>query len=89
MSVRPPFDPLRLERGITGESFLAHGGRRQLQALSRLVAAGQLGPRRVARSVSRRSSKSRGGAPRSRQLVRRAAGQAGPRERSWALAAGA
>jgi hypothetical protein len=44
MSVIPPFGPLRLERGITGESFVAHGGRRQLQALSRLVDAGQFGP---------------------------------------------
>jgi NADPH:quinone reductase-like Zn-dependent oxidoreductase len=36
--------PARLERGITGESFAAHGGRPRLEALSRLVEAGQLRP---------------------------------------------
>jgi NADPH:quinone reductase len=35
---------LRLERGITGESFAAHGGRQRLEALARLVEAGQLRP---------------------------------------------
>ncbi len=44
ISVIPPFGPLRLERGITGESFVARGGRRRLEALSRLVDAGQLRP---------------------------------------------
>lgn len=34
--------PARLERGITGESFAAHGGRERLEALSRLVDAGTL-----------------------------------------------
>jgi NADPH:quinone reductase-like Zn-dependent oxidoreductase len=44
ISVIPPFGPLQLERGITGESFAAHGGRQRLEALSRLVDAGQLRP---------------------------------------------
>ena len=44
ISVIPPFGPLRLERGITGESFVAHGGRRRLEALSGLVDAGQIAP---------------------------------------------
>jgi len=44
ISVIPPFGPLRLERGITGESFAAYGGRQRLEALSRLVDAGQLRP---------------------------------------------
>jgi NADPH:quinone reductase len=44
ISVIPPFGPLELERGITGESFVAHGGRRRLEALSGLVDAGQLRP---------------------------------------------
>jgi len=44
ISVIPPFGPLQLERGITGESFVAHGGRRRLEALSGLVDAGQLRP---------------------------------------------
>jgi NADPH:quinone reductase len=35
---------LRLERGITGESFAAHGGRERLEALARLVETGQLRP---------------------------------------------
>lgn len=34
--------PATLERGITGESFAAHGGRRRLEALARLVDAGRL-----------------------------------------------
>jgi NADPH:quinone reductase-like Zn-dependent oxidoreductase len=34
--------PLRLERGITGESFAAHGGRQRLEQLAALVDAGQL-----------------------------------------------
>jgi NADPH:quinone reductase len=34
--------PAQLERGISGESFAAHGGRERLEALSRLVDAGQL-----------------------------------------------
>ena len=36
--------PAPLERGITGESFAAHGGRQRLEALSRLVDAGRLRP---------------------------------------------
>ncbi|MDR0346260.1 MAG: NADP-dependent oxidoreductase, partial [Nocardiopsaceae bacterium] len=36
--------PAQLERGISGESFAAHGGRERLAALSRLVAAGTLRP---------------------------------------------
>jgi len=36
--------PAALERGITGESFAAHGGRERLEALSRLVDAGALRP---------------------------------------------
>jgi NADPH:quinone reductase len=44
ISVMPPFGHLQLERGITGESFAATGGRLRLEALSRLVNAGQLRP---------------------------------------------
>ena len=44
ISVIPPFGPLQLERGITGESFAARGGRQRLEALSRLVDAGRLRP---------------------------------------------
>ena len=36
--------PARLERGITGESFAARGGRERLEDLSRLVDAGKLHP---------------------------------------------
>ncbi|MGH3322647.1 MAG: NADP-dependent oxidoreductase [Streptosporangiaceae bacterium] len=36
--------PAQLERGITGESFAAHGGRDRLEALRRLVDAGTLRP---------------------------------------------
>src|SRR5215469_6127714 len=36
--------PARLERGTTGESFAAHGGRERLEALGRLVDAGTLRP---------------------------------------------
>jgi NADPH2:quinone reductase len=36
--------PAQLERGITGESFVAHGGRERLEALRRLVDAGKLRP---------------------------------------------
>ena len=36
--------PAQLERGITGESFAAHGGRERLETLSRLVDAGTLRP---------------------------------------------
>jgi NADPH:quinone reductase-like Zn-dependent oxidoreductase len=36
--------PPRLERGITGESFAAHGGRQRLEELARLVDAGTLRP---------------------------------------------
>lgn len=36
------FGPLQLERGITGESFGAHITRQRLEALSRMVDAGQL-----------------------------------------------
>jgi NADPH:quinone reductase len=35
---------LRLDRGITGESFAAHGGRERLEAISRLVDSGSLRP---------------------------------------------
>ena len=34
--------PPQLERGITGESFAAHGGRQRLEELARLVDAGKL-----------------------------------------------
>jgi NADPH:quinone reductase len=44
ISVIPPFGPLQLERGITGESFAAHGRRQRLEALSRMVDSGQLRP---------------------------------------------
>jgi NADPH:quinone reductase len=44
ISVIPPFGPLQLERGITGESFAAHGGRQRLEALSRMVDSGLLRP---------------------------------------------
>jgi NADPH:quinone reductase-like Zn-dependent oxidoreductase len=44
ISVIPPFGHLELERGITGESFAASGGRQRLEALSRLVDGGQLRP---------------------------------------------
>jgi NADPH:quinone reductase len=44
ISIIPPFGPLQLERGITGESFAAHVDRPRLEALSRLVDAGQLRP---------------------------------------------
>jgi NADPH:quinone reductase len=36
--------PAQLERGITGESFAAHGNRQRLEALGRLVDAGKLRP---------------------------------------------
>ena len=36
--------PLQLERGITGESFAAHGGRPRLEQLAALVDAGNLRP---------------------------------------------
>jgi NADPH:quinone reductase len=36
--------PLQLERGITGESFAAHGGRTRLEQLAALVDAGKLRP---------------------------------------------
>ena len=36
--------PAKLERGITGESFAAHGGRERLEALGRLVGVGKLRP---------------------------------------------
>jgi NADPH2:quinone reductase len=44
ISVIPPFGPLHLERGITGESFAASGGRQRLEAIARLVNAGHLRP---------------------------------------------
>jgi NADPH:quinone reductase-like Zn-dependent oxidoreductase len=44
VSVIPPFGPLQLGRGITGESFAAHGGRQRLEALARMVDSGQLRP---------------------------------------------
>lgn len=44
ISIVPPFGPLELGRGITGESFVAHGGRERLEALARLVDAGSLHP---------------------------------------------
>ena len=36
--------PLQLERGITGESFAAHGGRARLEQLAALVDSGKLRP---------------------------------------------
>lgn len=36
--------PLQLERGITGESFAAHGGRPRLEQLAALVDSGKLRP---------------------------------------------
>jgi len=36
--------PLHLDRGITGESFAAHGGRPRLEQLAALVDAGKLRP---------------------------------------------
>jgi NADPH:quinone reductase len=36
--------PLQLERGITGQSFAAHGGRPRLEQLAALVDAGKLRP---------------------------------------------
>jgi len=36
--------PIPLERGITGESFAAHGGRPRLEQLAALVDAGKLRP---------------------------------------------
>jgi NADPH:quinone reductase len=36
--------PPQLARGITGESFAAHGGRQRLEELARLVDAGKLRP---------------------------------------------
>jgi NADPH:quinone reductase-like Zn-dependent oxidoreductase len=44
ISIVLPGPPVQLERGITGESFAAHGGRERLEALSRLVDAGTLRP---------------------------------------------
>jgi hypothetical protein len=41
----PPLGPpAQLERGITSESFSAHGNRQRLEALGRLVEAGKLRP---------------------------------------------
>jgi NADPH:quinone reductase len=42
ISVIPPFGDRELDRGIMAESFAASGGRERLEALSRLVDAGQL-----------------------------------------------
>lgn len=44
ISLVPPFGPLELERGITGESFAARGSRERLKTLGRLVDAGKLHP---------------------------------------------
>ena len=44
ISLVPPFGPLELERGITGASFAATGGRARLEALGRLVDEGKLHP---------------------------------------------
>jgi NADPH:quinone reductase-like Zn-dependent oxidoreductase len=44
ISIVLPGPPAQLERGITGESFAAHGGRERLEALARLVDAGALRP---------------------------------------------
>lgn len=44
ISIVPPFGPLLLDRGITGESFAASIGRQRLDALRRLVDAGHLRP---------------------------------------------
>lgn len=43
-TVIPPFGQLLLDRGISGESFSARGGRVRLEALSRLVDDGRLRP---------------------------------------------
>src|SRR5205807_946565 len=42
ISLIPPFGPLELERGITGESFAAHVNRERLEALGRVIDAGGL-----------------------------------------------
>lgn len=42
--ITPPFGPVQLERGITGESFAAHVDRQRWEGLRRLVDAGQLNP---------------------------------------------
>jgi NADPH:quinone reductase-like Zn-dependent oxidoreductase len=44
ISVIPPFGHFDLERGVTSDAFAATGGRELLEALSRLVDAGQLVP---------------------------------------------
>src|SRR4029079_2810984 len=44
ISLIPPFGHFELERGVTSDSFAATGGRELLEALSRLVDAGQLVP---------------------------------------------
>jgi NADPH:quinone reductase-like Zn-dependent oxidoreductase len=44
ISIIPQGPPAPLERGITGESFAARGGRPRLEELGRLVDAGQLRP---------------------------------------------
>ena len=40
--------PLEFDRGITGESFAARGGRKRLEALNRLIEAGTLRPQLAA-----------------------------------------
>lgn len=42
--ITPPFGPVELERGITGESFAAHVSPERWEALHRLVVAGRLRP---------------------------------------------
>jgi NADPH:quinone reductase-like Zn-dependent oxidoreductase len=42
ISLIPPFGPLQLERGITGESFAAHVNRERLDALRPVIGAGRL-----------------------------------------------
>ena len=44
MSIILQSAPLPLARGITGESFAAHGGRPRLEQLAAMVDAGQLRP---------------------------------------------
>jgi NADPH2:quinone reductase len=44
ISIVLPGTPLHVERGITGESFAAHGGRTRLEQLAALVDAGKLRP---------------------------------------------
>ena len=70
----PPSPSRQLERGITGESFAAHIDRQRLEALSRLVDAGQLRPQVEAvlpwARFARRWAGSRAGTPAARSCSR-------------------